>query len=173
MSPGGEISNTPFTAVEQDGKSVWLIHQDSTGHNYEDENGIHKIKYSTYQYLRKRKMITEYFNLQLNYLDTGTVLGYGKAKEIWKKDKLIEQSFLDSTDHLIQPYYFNYAKMKQKYYKDGSWRVKYFDSNKNPSCNRGVTEQHIKWDTLSQINEMDTSYLLSIKVLSSKKCAPN
>ncbi len=167
---GGEILDTSFTVTEQDGKSVWLIYRDSTGTNYEEENGIHKIKYSTYRCLFKRKRITEYFNLQNNYLDTGSVFGYSKALEVWKKDKLMELSFYDSTDHLVQPYYINYAKMKQKHYKDGSWRVRYFDSKNNPSCNNGITEQHIIWDTTWWVNETDTSYMLGIKVLNSNNC---
>lgn len=170
MQEGGEIIDTPHTVVEQDGNSLWLIYRDSAGNDYEDVNGIHKIKYSTFRFLNKRKMTTEYYNLNGNYLDTGSVLEYAKAKEVWKKDKLVEQSFMDSTDHLTQPSYFNFAKMKQRYYKDGSWKVSYFDSNNRPSCNNGVTEQRVIWDTIWQINELDTTYMLGNKLLDYKKC---
>lgn len=170
MQDGGELINTPFTVVEQDGKSIWLIYRDSLGNDYEDANGIHKIKYSTYRFLNKRKMITEYYNLQSDYLDTGSVLQYAKAKEICKKNRLIEQSFMDSNDNLIRPSYINYAKMRQKYYKDGSWKVSYFDPNNRPSCNNGVTEQRMVWDTIWQINGIDTTYMLGTKLLGYKKC---
>lgn len=170
MQEGGEIINTPYTVVNQDGKSLWLIYRDSLGNDYEDANGIHKVKYSTYRFLTRRKMTTEYYNLNDNYLDTSSVLEYGKAMEIWKKDKLIELYFMDSSENLIQPSYFNYAKMKQKYYKDGSWRVSYFDSQNQPSCNNGVIEQRIIWDTIWQINELDTTYMLGTKLLDYKAC---
>jgi len=170
MQEGGELINTPYNVVEQDGKSLWLIYRDSSDIDYEDANGIHKIKYSTYRFLNKRKMITEYYDLNDNYLDTSTVLEYAKAKEIWKKDKLIEQCFMDSNENLIQPSYFNFAKIKQKYYKDGSWRVSYFDAFNQPSCNHGVIEQRIKWDTIWQINEFDTTYMLGTKLLDYKTC---
>lgn len=170
MQEGGELINTPYNVVEQDRKSLWLIYRDSSGIDYEDANGIHKIKYSTYRFLNKRKMITEYYNLNGYYLDTSSVLEYAKAKEIWKKDKLIDQCFMDSSENLIQPSYFNYAKMKQKYYNDGSWRISYFDSNNQPSCNNGVTEQRVTWDTIWQINEFDTTYMLGTKLLDYKTC---
>lgn len=170
MQEGGELINTPYNVVEQDGKSLWLIYRDSTGNDYEDASGIHKIKYSTYRFLNKRKTITEYYNIESTYLDTGSVLQYSKAKEVLKKGRLIEQSFMDSSNNLIQPSYLNYAKMKQKYDKDGSWRVSYFDPNNQPSCNNGVTEQRVIWDTLWQINEFDTTYMLGTKLLDYKKC---
>lgn len=170
MQPGSEIINTSITVVLQDEKSIWLIYRDSFDNNYEDANGIHKIKYSTYHILKKRKIITEYYNLKGNYLDHNSVLEYGKTKELWKKDKLLEQSFMDSTNHLIQPSYFNFAKMKQKYYKDGSWLVKYYNSNNQPSCNNGVIQQRIIWDTIWQVNKLDTNYILGTKMLDYKKC---
>lgn len=170
MQQGGELINTPYNIIEQDGKSLWLIYRDSSGTDYEDENGIHKIKYSTFRFLKKRKVITEYFNLNGNYLDTTSVLEYAQAKEVWKKDKLIELCFMDSSKNLVQPSYFNHAKMKQKYFKDGSWRVRYFDSNNQLTCNNGVSEQRFKWDTIRQINEADTTYMLSWKSIGFEIC---
>lgn len=170
MKPGGEIMHTPNTIVIQDNKSVWLIYRDAQGKNYEEANGIHKIKYSTYRYLKKRKEITEFYDIKGNYLNDSSILGYGKTTIIWKKDKMIEQRFMDSTNHLIQPSYFNYAKMTQKYYKDGSWLIKYYNSNNQPSCNFGVTEQRIIWDTIRQIKGSDTSYMFGTKLLDFKNC---
>lgn len=170
MEKGGELINTPYNIIEQDGKSLWLIYRDSSGTDHEDENGIHKIKYTTFRFLKKRKVITEYYNLNGNYLDTTSVLEYAKAKEVWKKDKLVELCFMDSSKNLVQPSYFNHAKMEQKYFKDGSWRVRYFDSNNQLACNNGVTEQRFKWDTIRNINESDTTYLLSWKSIGFEIC---
>lgn len=166
MQPSGELKNTSYTIVEQDGKSVWLIYQDSIGNNYE-ENGVHKIKYSSYRFLQKRKMTIEFYNLKGYYLDSGSVV---KVQEVWKKNKLIEQSFYDSTDNLIKPDYLNYARMSQKHYKNGSWRVRYYNEKNKPYCLNDVIEQTIIWDTIWQVTELDTNYLLMTKILDSKKC---
>ena len=170
MSPGGEIVDSSYAVVKQDGKSIWLIYRDSTGNDYEEANGIHKIKYTTYQRFKKTKVFTEYYNLYSNYLDTNSVLEYAKAVEIHKGKKLTEQSFYDSSNHLIQPSYFNFAKMKQKHFNDGSWKVSYYDLNNKPSCNFGATERRVMWDTIWMPNELDTSYMLGTKTLNYKKC---
>jgi len=173
MKAGGELISNQFSLVEQDGKSLWLIYRDSTGRNYEDENGIHKIKYTSYRKFKKRKLATEFYTIDGNFLDTSSVLSYGKYTEITRKGKLIEQVYLDSNDQLVQPTYLTFAKVKTKHFRDGSWRVNYYNEEGLPSCDGLAYEQHLKWDTLWQINDTDTSFLLGTKVITKRDCKGN
>jgi len=170
MHEGGELVNSPYTVVEQDGKSLWLIYRDSLGNNYEDASGIHKIKYSSFRFLRRRKQITEFYNLKGYYPDSTALEEYAIGIEVLKNGKLIDLQFRDSNNQLMQPSYYNYARIKFKYFRDNSWRESYFDANNKPTCFDDCTQQRLAWDTIWPANKADTNYFICTKLLDYEKC---
>jgi hypothetical protein len=170
MQHNGELTNNSYSIVEQDGKSLWLIYRDSTGKNYENENGVHKIKYSSYKFFGKTTFINEFYTIKGDLLDTSSVLGYSKSVSRFKNGNYVEFSYFDKNEDLVMPSYIKYAKMTQKYYRNGSWRVRYFDKNNNLICYNNKLEQHLAWDTLWIVNEIDTTFFLSIKCIKSVDC---
>lgn len=165
-----ELQDSSYSIVEKEGKSLWLIYRDSTGKNYENENGVHKIKYSTFKIFNKTILINDFYTINNELLDTLSVLGYSKCISKIKKGNYIEFSFYDKNKELVQPSYLKYAKMKQKHYRNGSWRIRYFDKNNEIMCINNKLEEHFMWDTLNVVNDKDTTYFLKIISIKSVEC---
>lgn len=172
MKPGGELISTSTSIVQQDGKSLWLIYRDSAGTNYSIYDS-HKLKYSSYKFIKKKKLIIEYYDINGNLLDSTSENGYAKSVTIVKNGHTIDEYFLDNHGEMTQPKLFNFARIKRKYYRDGSWRVRYYDWNNKPKCDNLPFEYHYKWDTLWQISNTDTSFMLQYEVLDKKDCNGN
>ena len=169
MHPEGELVNTSMTQVEQDGKSVWFIYRDSTGKDYE-ESQVHKIKYSSYRFLRRTKLVLDFYDLKGNLTDTTSGQKYARTVQVVKNGQVVENYFLDNKGHLIKPDYLFYAKSKTNYFKDGTWRVRYFNTDNKPSCDGRAFEIYCRTDTLWQKTGSDSTFLLRNIELSKRDC---
>ena len=169
LRPEGELVNTSLTRVEQDHKSVWLIYRDSAGQDYE-ESGIHKIKYRSYLVFKKHKLVLDFYDLKGTLLDTNSIQKNATYVEIAKNGQIIENYFLDKKGHLINPPYLSHARSKTKYFKDGTWRVRYFNSDNKPSCAERAFEIYFRTDTLFAQIDLDSTVLIQFIELSKRDC---
>lgn len=166
MSPGGELVDNNLFQVKQEGKSVWLIYRDSNGRDY-SENGVHKIKYESYRFFKRYKMVLTNYNLDNKEIDTINN-SYSKIFQIVKNGQIIKVFYKNKYGNLVRPNYLFYAKYKTKKLKGNKFRVRYFDEENNPVCNYRAFEIIYQVDTLW--NKEDGTYLIQNKELRKKGC---
>lgn len=169
MESGGELISTNWSIVENDGKSLWNINRDSTGTDYESF-GVHKTKYTTYKCFKRYRSVIEFYDLHGNKLDDKSQQGYYSAVSISKDGRILKTLYLNEEGKLTYPAYTKWAKMTKKYYKNGTWRQRFYNSNNKPSCEVPIFEYHFQPDTVYFMTDQDTTIGFKNIVLKKRNC---
>lgn len=169
MEPGGELISSKWNVVEKDGKSLWNVNRDSSGINYENY-GIHKTKYTTYKCFKRYRSIIELYDLNGDKLDSSSEQGYFSAVTVTKNGRIIKTLSLNKDGKLIEPTGIKWAKMTQKFYKNGTFRQRFYGSDNQPSCKVPAFQYLIQPDTVQLIFGTDSTFGVRNIVLEKLDC---
>ena len=145
-----ELQETDDFRIIYKGNTVWLEPKNLNYLGY-DGRVVYKMKKIKGGFAPRR---IEYYDSTFNLItsDKNHAIEIHKYNLFSKKESF---KFLNNKKELIEPEFFNYAKVKYHFLKDGSFIVRYYDKNNKRRCGQDGYLVRQKNDTI-QIQMGDT-----------------